>query len=86
PPSHNNKILINMHFNLSVTVMALVMPEHVAADDCGLDGLRWVCCITRTGSNFPNQSCFQALAPSATSRPPAAASTKHLSHYTASRL
>ncbi|KAG0318476.1 hypothetical protein BG000_004238, partial [Podila horticola] len=57
-----------MRFNLAITlavaVMALVMPESVAADDCGLIGSGgWVCCITKTGSNCPNQRCFQAPCP-----------------------
>ncbi|KAG0356976.1 hypothetical protein BG005_004061 [Podila minutissima] len=56
-----------MRFNiavaLTVAVMALVMPESVAADDCGLVGSGWICCITKSGSNCPNQRCFSGTCP-----------------------
>ncbi|KAG0028578.1 hypothetical protein BGZ81_004593 [Podila clonocystis] len=56
-----------MRFNLAITLavaaMALVMPESVAADDCGLAGRGWVCCITKTGRNCPNQRCFPTSCP-----------------------
>ncbi|KAG0033014.1 hypothetical protein BGZ81_009571 [Podila clonocystis] len=56
-----------MRFTLAITlavaVMAFVMPESVAADDCGLAGHGWVCCITKTGSNCPNQRCFPGPCP-----------------------